>query len=52
MTNDLRTKIAVNLQLLLDYIKIIELVTFINCSLLNSRVLRLQVNFSSKICSI
>ena len=40
------------LQLLLDYGKIIKLNTFLDRNQLNRRVLQLQVNFSSKIASI
>ena len=49
---DTRTKITGELQLLLDYGKIIRLVTFLNRNQLSSRVLQLQVNFSSKFGSI
>ena len=49
---DTRTKITGKLHLLLDYSKIIKLVTTLNRNRLNSRVLQLQVNIFSKIGSI
>ena len=49
---DTKTKINGELQLLLDYIKIVKQVTFLNHRQLNSRVLRLRVNFPSEIGSI
>ena len=45
----IRTKITDKPQLLLDYDKIIKLVTFLNRNQLNSRLLQLQINFSLKL---
>ena len=48
---DTTAKITGELQLLLDYCKIIKLVTFLYRNQLYSRVLQLHVNFPSKIGS-
>ena len=49
---DTKTKITGEHQLLLDYGKIIKLVTFLNRNELDSRILQLQENVPSKIGSI
>ena len=46
-----RTKITDELELLLDYGKVIKLVTFLNRNQLNGMALQLQVNFPSEIGS-